>query len=101
MELDQNFANFFPNNNKGAVSSPPDTSGGLSSDFSNFFPKREPQGQPARRGEPLDPAVVGTIADSEGLNPSQKRMMTALLNQESGYGTNARTSTDERRAQAR
>ena len=42
----------------------------------------------------LNPFTVDAIASEEGLTDAQKQVMSVLLNQESGYGRNARTSTD-------
>lgn len=42
----------------------------------------------------LDPALVDSITSAEGLSPKQRQVMNALLDQESGFGRNAVTSTD-------
>lgn len=49
--------------------------------------------QPAATG-PIDDTAIGAVADQEGLTPTQRRVMTALLGQESGNGRNTATSTD-------
>lgn len=98
MELNQNLADFFPNNNKqgsgGETPKPSASPGGLSLDLANFFPSQQATPRQATSGTSLDPDRVNSIADAEGLSPTQRRVMTALLHQESGFGRNARTSVD-------
>ena len=100
MELNQNLADFFSNNNTGSGDSPSnkpsDKSLGLSTEFGAFFPQQQasPRQASSPPGTALDPSRVESIADTEGLSPTQKRVMLALLHQESGFGRNARTSVD-------
>ena len=49
---------------------------------------------PAGATGPIDDAAIGAVADREGLTPTQRRVMTALLGQESSNGRNTATSVD-------
>lgn len=73
--------------NPATGATPAQQSGGLDV----FF--QQPQ-QPKAPGKTLDPSTVASIAASEGLTPTQTKVLAALLGQESSNGANAVTSID-------
>ncbi|CAB4122465.1 AdoMet_MTases domain containing protein [uncultured Caudovirales phage] len=88
MELNQDLSSFF-SSNSGSGPSPKNPPSGTG-DLSGFLdaPKQ------AQRLRPIDAQTLSFIADQEGLTPTQKNVMSALLGQESSNGSNAVTSTD-------
>lgn len=87
MELNQNLSDFFSNN---SGSGPSPANRPTSGDLSGFADAPKPQ----RGSAPIDTAQIDTVASQEGLTPTQRSVMSALLGQESNNGQNAVTSID-------
>lgn len=88
MESNQDFGSLL-NNSSGSIPAP---SGGGFGDLLSERPADKPK-RPASAA-PIDDVTVASIADREGLTPTQRQVMTALLAQESGSGRNTATSVD-------
>jgi len=88
MESNQNFGDLLkPTSSSGSIPAP---SGGGFGDL--LAQPRAPRS--SAPVEPLDESAIGSVADREGLSPAQRKVMAALLQQESGGGRNTATSVD-------